>query len=118
MVSGSIAPRSARRRSGPGGGALTAWPPLLLSLPDELAFYPTRSRRFAAAARGAGRLIDRACLLPRLADWIPADTQEWPDGSSLATKRDLTRDFAAHVVRSIAMRNANIEQAKVASVVS
>jgi ATP-binding protein involved in chromosome partitioning len=28
------------------------------------------------------------------------------------------RDFAAHVVRSIAMRNANIEQAKVASVVS
>jgi len=28
------------------------------------------------------------------------------------------RDFAAHVIRSIAMRNANIEQAKVASVVS
>jgi len=27
-------------------------------------------------------------------------------------------DFAAHVVRSISMRNANIEQAKVASVVS
>jgi ATP-binding protein involved in chromosome partitioning len=27
-------------------------------------------------------------------------------------------DFAAHVVRSIAMRNANIGQAKVASVVS
>jgi ATP-binding protein involved in chromosome partitioning len=28
------------------------------------------------------------------------------------------RDFAAHVIRSIAMRNANIEQAKVASLVS
>jgi ATP-binding protein involved in chromosome partitioning len=28
------------------------------------------------------------------------------------------REFAAYVVRSIAMRNANMEQAKVASVVS
>ena len=38
-------------------------------------------------------------------------------GNDEITKKAF-RDFAAHVVRSIAMRNANIEQAKVASVVS